>query len=173
MARAHGVGQRLAQPIERARADGVLEARERRLRGQAPAADGIAIEQQLLDRVPGQAIGIVAAGIPARETEDTLRDQVAESMRQTGLIACIRQRLCQGRRQTEPAIDRLQENCSTVRTRMGLIERMLTIEEVGERTVCGSVASFNSRASVCRKVPSARLLYHSKAFLLVLTHTDS
>lgn len=61
------LGQCLAEPVERPRTERIFEARDGRLRGQARPADRVALEQQLLDRIVGQAVRIIGIGIAARD----------------------------------------------------------------------------------------------------------
>lgn len=57
----HALGQRVAQAVQIPGAQRILKARDRRLRGQALAVDGIATQQQLPDRIVRQAIGVIAS----------------------------------------------------------------------------------------------------------------
>jgi hypothetical protein len=74
--RDHQVGERMPQPSQHQRGDGILEPRQRGLRGQRRAGDRIAIQQQLVHRVVGQAGGVVAIGIAADQPEDALLHQL-------------------------------------------------------------------------------------------------
>ena len=57
------------QPIERDAARVVLEARDRRLRRPARAGHRVAPQQQLVDRVVGEPVRIVAIGMPAGDAK--------------------------------------------------------------------------------------------------------
>src|SRR3989441_8996219 len=59
-----------ALPISRP--DGVLEPRERRLRSQGRPGEGIALEQELVDRIVGQPGSVVAVGVAAGEAKEPL-----------------------------------------------------------------------------------------------------
>ena len=80
MVRDHDIGQRVAEAIQDARGGGVLEAREGRLRGEATAVEGIAIEEQLVDRIVGQRVGIVGIGVAAREAVHALGQQIVHAV---------------------------------------------------------------------------------------------
>ena len=70
-------GRQLASHlIELGAADAVLESGNRRLRRQRRAVDRIAVEQQLLNRIVGQPVGVVRIGIPAGDAEDCLRKSI-------------------------------------------------------------------------------------------------
>ena len=56
-------------------ADAILEPRDRRLRGQRLASDRVPPEQQLVDRVVGEVVGVVAIGMTAGNAEDPLPEQ--------------------------------------------------------------------------------------------------
>jgi hypothetical protein len=107
MARDHAVGQRVAQSVQLPGAQRILEPRNRRLRGQAPAVDGIAIQQQLVDRVVGEAIGVIAVRIPAGDPKDPLREDVAPGLPHMPGRSRVVQHLGQRRRQAERAVRRM------------------------------------------------------------------
>ena len=65
-------------PVEHGAARAVLESRDRGLRRQGRAGHRVPPEQQLVDGVVGQVVGIVAIGMTARDAEDPLADQVRE-----------------------------------------------------------------------------------------------
>ena len=175
MAGDHGVGQRIAERVERPWPHGVFEARHRGLRRQPPSRDGVPIEQQLLDRILGQAVGVIRVRIPARDPEDPLGEQVGPRMGDARGRPRVGQRLRQGGRQPQRPVGGLEQDRAAVRARVRLVKRRHqgAIEEVRKSTACGTVGSCNGNASVCAKVPQQDLLYHSEAFLFVRTHTHS
>src|SRR6266542_1054370 len=67
-----GLGQRRTQAIVLSWADAVLETREGGLRRKLWATERLTIQQQLEDRIVGQARGIVSICIAARQTIDAL-----------------------------------------------------------------------------------------------------
>ena len=58
--------------VERAAARAVLEPRDRWLRRQGRAGHGVPPEQQLVDGILRQVVGVVAVGMTARDAEDPL-----------------------------------------------------------------------------------------------------
>ena len=72
------LGQLPCHPVQGARADAVLESRQRRLRRQALAGDRVPPQQQLVDGILGEVVGIVPVRMAARDAEDPLADQVFE-----------------------------------------------------------------------------------------------
>ncbi len=71
-------GQFAAHLVEVLHAHLVFEARDRRLRGEGGAENRIPPEQQLVNRVVGQPVGIIRIGMAAGEPEDALRQQIRE-----------------------------------------------------------------------------------------------
>ena len=74
-------GQLAPHPIQPGARGAVLEPRDRRLRGQGGAGHRVAPEQQLVDGVVGEMLGVVAVGMTAGDAEDPL----AENQIPTGL----------------------------------------------------------------------------------------
>ena len=71
-------GQLASHPIQCRARGAVLEPRNRRLRGQGSAGHRVAPEQQLVDGVVGEMVGVVAVGMAARDAEDPLVEQVRQ-----------------------------------------------------------------------------------------------
>ena len=92
MPRNHRVGERVAHGEQHPRGGRVLEARDRRLRRQAAAVDRIAPQQQFVDRIVGEPVGIIAVGMAARDREDPLREQIADAVRHARRSARIGRR---------------------------------------------------------------------------------
>ena len=72
------LGQLPCHPVQGAPAHTVLESRQRRLRRQALAGDRVPPQQQLVDGIFGEVVGIVPVRMAARDAEDPLADQVFE-----------------------------------------------------------------------------------------------
>ena len=66
-------------PVERRPAHSVFEPGDRGLRGDWRAAHRIPPEQQLVDGVVGQMVGVVAVGMAARDPEDPLAEQIRQA----------------------------------------------------------------------------------------------
>ena len=75
-------------PVEHGAARAVLESRDRGLRRQGRAGHRVPPEQQLVDGVVGQVVGIVAIGMTARDAEDPLADQVRERVPNLPVRVC-------------------------------------------------------------------------------------
>ena len=78
MALDHARGQFASHPIQFLHADLILEARDRGLGRERVASDGVAPEQEFVNRVVGEPIGVVRIGMAAGEAEDALRQQLLE-----------------------------------------------------------------------------------------------
>jgi hypothetical protein len=74
--RDHGIGQHVRHRVQLARAHGVLEPRQRRLRGQAESHERIAAHHRLVDRVVNQPGRVVAVGVACAQPEDALLQQL-------------------------------------------------------------------------------------------------
>jgi hypothetical protein len=107
-------GELAAHRIERLRPDVVFEARDRRLRGERVAHHGVTPEQQLVNRIVGQASGVVGIGLAAGEPEDPLSQQVAECMTHLALGAIINQTAGEVVDQIVPALCRGQQDRAAV-----------------------------------------------------------
>jgi len=116
-------GKRVAHLIERRPTHTVLEAGDRRLRRQRRAGNRIAVEQQLLNRILGQPVRVVGIGIAARNAEHALRDELVQGVRNPGRGPGLGQTAGQRGGHAQPRVGRLEQNRTTVRTRVRLIER--------------------------------------------------
>jgi hypothetical protein len=170
MARDHHVGQGLAEPVERPRAQRVFEARDGRLRGQARAADRVAVKEQLLNRIVGQSVGIIRIGIAARDRKDALRQHVGPRMRHARRRPPVAQHGRQRRGEPQCAIRGFEQDRTTIRARVRLIKRRDEglLEEIGEedslwyRVVCQRERLRGEKHCV------ATAFYHAEAFVFVL-----
>ena len=85
------VRERVAHLIQLGPTHGVLEARDRRLRGQRGAVDRIAVEQQLLDRIVRQPVAVVGIRVAARDAEDALRHELVHGVGDAARGAAVSQ----------------------------------------------------------------------------------
>jgi hypothetical protein len=122
MARNHCVRQRVPHGEQHPRGGRVLEARDGRLRREPKAVDWIPAEQQFVDRIVREPVGIIAVRMATRDREYTLREEVADLVRHPRRRPRIGDRRGQGREQAEVAIGRFEQDRAAVRARMGLIE---------------------------------------------------
>ena len=156
MLRDHRVGQRVAEAVQPARRHAILEARDRRLRRQALAADRIAIEQQLVDRIVGQRVGIVGIGMPAGDPEDALGQQIAQRMVHARRCPPVGQAGGQPVEQPESPVRRLEQDGAAVRAAVRLVEGHLErpIAEVGkEDSLCYGIDDQQRRLRCGRSGP--------------------
>jgi hypothetical protein len=144
------------------------------LRREPSAGDRVPIEQELLDRIVGQSVGVIGIGIAARDPEDPLREHVGPRVSHPRRRARIGQRLRQGRRQAERAIRGFEQNRAAVRTGVGLIKGgdQRAIKEVRKENSLWYRDVVQQRRLRVAKGPSARPLYHAEAFLFLRNHTD-
>jgi hypothetical protein len=118
----YGIGQHVRHVAQLRPAHRVLEPRQGRLRGQGRPGDRIALDQQLVDRVVGQARGVVAVGVATHQPEDALADQLEGLMPDLARLALVDQTAGQLLGQSQVGIDALQQNRATVRTGVRLVE---------------------------------------------------
>ena len=111
------------QPIERDAPRVVLEARDRRLRRQARAGHWVGPQQQLVDRVVGQPVRIVAIGVPAGDAEDPLADQILERVADLLGRPAINQTPGKRLDQAIHSVGRLEQDGSATRTCLLAVER--------------------------------------------------
>jgi hypothetical protein len=116
------IGDGQAEAIQVGTPDGVLEPRQRRLRAQGRAGEGIAVQQQLVDRIVGQAGGVVAVGVATGQAEHALPHQVAQRMGNLARLPPVAQGARHLRRQRQPVVDQLQQQGTAVGAGVRLIE---------------------------------------------------
>ena len=121
--------------VERAAARPVLEPRDRRLRRQGRAGHRVSPEQQLVDGVLRQAVGVVAVGMTARDAEDPLPNQLRERVPNLLRRALVGE--TPGKRLDEAvhALGCLEQDAAAVGTRLLAVERRDEglVEEVWEQ----------------------------------------
>jgi len=154
MPRDHGIGERVTHPQQHPGGGRVLEARNRRLRRQPAAVDRIAPQQQFVDRIVGEPVGVIAVRMATGDRVDALREQIADAVRHPRRRARIRNRRGQCGQQAELAIGRLEQDRAPVGTRVGLIKRrdQGPIEEVGKQnSLCYRVVVQRNRLRVGKR----------------------
>src|SRR2546425_1029389 len=119
----HGVGQHVPHRDQCPAAHGVLEALERRLRGEGGARDRIAADHKLVDDVVRQPRGVVAVGVTRREPEHALPDQFEHPMPDFRRLALVVHTRGQALGQPELGVDPPQQDQATVRAGVGDVER--------------------------------------------------
>jgi len=118
----HGVGDRFGQLVELDAAHAILEPRERRLRGQWVARDGGSARQHLVDRILGQHASVVAVRVAECDREHPLPEELCDLVPDLARSAAIPQTRGQLLAQPQLLVYALQQQSSTVRAAVGLIE---------------------------------------------------
>jgi len=105
----HAGRQRRAQAIEFFGVDGILEARQRGLRGRILARHRIATQQKLVNRIAAQAGGVVGVGIAAGDGEHALRQQLFQRVIDLARLPLVPQTGGQTGDQSVAPVGRLQQ----------------------------------------------------------------
>jgi hypothetical protein len=129
----------------------------------------VAPEQQLVNRVVGEAVGIVGIGMAAGEPEDPLGQQIAERVTHLARGAIIDQAAGEAVDQIVPALCRGQQDRAAVGTRMRLIEGcdegfVEQVRKADSLWYCVVVPHTRLR---CRKSLSSTALYDAEAFVFL------
>ena len=101
----------------------VLKPRDRRLGGERITRDRVAPEQQLVDGVVGQAVGIVGIGMPTRDAEDPLAQQICQRMPDLTGLPGVDQTLGEPLDDLVLPLRRLEQDGPAIGARLLLIER--------------------------------------------------
>ena len=154
-------------PVEHAAARAVLESRDRGLRRQGRAGHRVPPEQQLVDGVVGQVVGIVAIGMTARDAEDPLADQVRERVPNLPRCAFVGQTPGERLDQAIHALGRLEQDGAAVGTRVFLVERgdEGLVEQIREQNSLWYRIRCHAGASVVAKRLYTLRLYHTEALV--------
>ena len=171
----HGRCQFTPHAIEGAAFDRVLEARESGLRRQRLAGDRIAAEQQLVNGIVAQAVAVVRVGVPAGQSEDALREQIAQRVPHLATLPTVDHAAAQGVDQTVAPLRGFQQNRPTVGTRVGLVEGGYQglVEEIRkEDSLCYRVVA-QSKPPLWGKARLATAFYHAEAFASLPNATAS
>ena len=152
-------------PVERGAARAVLEPRDRRLRRQGRAGHRVPPEQQLVDGVVGQVVGIVAIGMTARDAEDPLADQIRERVPNLLRGALVGQTPGERLDQAVHALGRLEQDGAAVGTRVFLVERgdEGLVEQIREQNSLWHRVRRHAGISVVAKTLCTLRLYHTEA----------
>jgi len=142
------LGQHVPHRQQLAPPHGVLEPRQRGLRGQGRPRDRIAVDQQLVDRVVGQPGRVVAVGVAAGDPKDALPEQLERLMLDLARLPRIVETRGQSLGQPELGIDRLQKDGPAIRAGVRCVEagddrlrESLALEGDLRYTGCGHRAS--------------------------------
>jgi hypothetical protein len=142
------VGQAHARQVERVPPHSVLEAGERRLRGQRRSRQRIAPEQERVDRVLGQSRGVVAVGVAAGDPVDAPPHQLDQLVLDLAGLPRVGQAGRQPPGHHQAVVERLEQHRPPIRTGVGLAElahdrlrQPLELEGHLRYTVCSYRAS--------------------------------
>ena len=131
--------------VERVAPDLIFEARDRRLRGERFARHRVPAEQQLMNGVVGETVGIVAIGMATRDAEDPLAQQILQRVAGPYQAPGRRPNTRRTRRPARtvvppPSARRHRHRSSPAADRTW--RRGACRRDLGKRTVCGIVSSF-------------------------------
>ncbi len=175
MALDHIGGQFATHRIEGLHPDLVFEARDRRLRGKRVPVDRVAIEQELVNRIVREPIGVVRIGMAAGEPVDALRQQILERVSHFPSLTLVDEAPGEAIDQPVARFRGLEQDRAAIRARVGLIERRDEgfVEEVWEENSLWYGVVAQSKASVWEKARVATALYHAEAFVSLLESAPS
>jgi hypothetical protein len=108
------VGQDTPHREQLAPPHGILEPRERELRGQGRPRDRIAVDQQFVDRVVGQPGGVVAVAVATGEPKDSWPEQLERLMLNLTRLPRIVEARGQALGQPEVGINPLEQDRAAV-----------------------------------------------------------
>jgi hypothetical protein len=162
------IGQRGTHAIERQRAKAILEARQGRLRSQRITVDRITTDEQFVDRVLGKPSRVVAVGVTARESEhplaNELRDVVAHASESAGVVNAVGK----PSRETQPGVDRLQQDGPRIGCGPRLVEGHLdrpAKKSWKQNALCRRIRS-QEKASSVLKLPLDKLFLARGGFFV-------
>ncbi len=157
------------QLVESGPADTVLEPRDRRLRGQRLAGDRVPPEQQLVDRVVGEVVGVVAIGMAVGNAEDPLAEQLRQRVPDLPELPPVHQTPGETRYQPIHALRRLEQDGAAIGTRVLAVERRDEglVEEIRKEDSLWYRIGRHARASVVGNCMCQQHLYHAEAFVFL------
>ena len=103
--------------------DVVFKPRDRRLRREGVARHRVTTEQQLVNGVVGEAVGIVGIGMAARDAEDPLGEQVPQRVPDLPGLPVINQTPGDPIDHVVARLRRLEQDGAAIGARVRLIER--------------------------------------------------
>ena len=135
--------------------DLVFKPRDRRLRGERVAHHRVAPEQQLVNGIVGEPVGIVGIGMATRDTEDPLGQQVPQRVPDLAGLPGVDQTLGEPLDHPVLPLCRLEQDGPTIGTRVLLIERgdEGCVEEIREEDSLWYRVVLHASASVVRGGP--------------------
>ncbi len=136
--------------VERLGAVAILEARDRGLRGERVAVDGIAAQQELVNRVVREPVGVIGIRIAAGEAEDPLGQQVPERVPHLPRLPIVDQATREAIDQAVRAFGGVQQDRAAIGTRVRLVEGrdQRFVEEVRKQNGLWYRVAAQAKASV-------------------------
>jgi hypothetical protein len=124
-------------------------------------------DQHFVDGVVGKPTGVVGVGIAAGNGEDALTKQLVQIVDDLPGLPLVAQASSQTFNQTEPPVSGLQEDSTTIRAGVGLVELgdERFFEEVGEQDSLLRGRVHQAKASGVGKAALASAFYHEEAFV--------
>jgi len=129
------VGEGLGEPVQVPRPNEVLEAGEGGLRGQGRPREGVAADEELLDRIGLEVGRIVRIGVAAGEAEAALPDERGQIVFDLPRLAPLGKAGRQPGGQGELVVDRFEQDGAAVGALVGRVEggNQRFVEERGEQ----------------------------------------
>ena len=118
----HARRQLAAHRVEGLTGHAVFEPRDRRLRRERIAGDGVTTQQELLNRIARQPVGVIGIGIAAGEAEDPMGQQVTQRVPHLSGLPIVHEAAREPIDQSVPAFRRVQQDGAAIGARMRLIE---------------------------------------------------
>ena len=147
----NALGQRRAHVIKLTRTNGVLEARQRGLRGHVESGNRIAVEQHLVHGIGSEAGRVVGVRITTGDGEDALRDEVAERVVNLARLSRITQAVGHAGDQSVAPFGGLEQHRAAIGTALPLVK--FQYHRLGknlwkQQTLCRGRIS-QAKASLC------------------------
>jgi hypothetical protein len=168
------IGQRVSQAGERQWADGILEPRERGLRRQRGTRERVAVQQQLVHGIVGQAGGVVAVGVATDQPEDALPHQLEHVVLDLARLPSVPQAVGDGLGDPQLPIECLEQHGPAVGAGVLGVElghhKLVELEAELRYTVCSHRASWSACAESSRQRSFRTLQRLDGSFLSSFTH---
>ena len=122
-----------------------------------------------MDRVVGEAVGVVAIGMAAGNPEDPLAEQLRQRVPDLPGLPPVNQTAGKARHQPVQPLGRLQQNRPAIGTCVLAVKRGNDglVEEIRKENSLWYRIGRHARASVVGKCLCAQHLYHAEAFVFL------
>src|SRR6266403_310043 len=118
----NALGQCFTHPIQICSTRRVLKTRQRRLRGECRAAQRVASDQKLLNRILRQPSRIITIRIPTGNAIQSLAYQIPDRVLDFARLPCIHDATRQPLRQAQSLVTGFQQDGPTIGTAVALVE---------------------------------------------------